>query len=266
LGLNDSVSIWDNALLDAKIWHARRGPKGARQFTYHATYAAVSPDAIDAGDGPIAVDRWAMWRIRRRDYGAADESLRAFADRVIGLSGLNLTLVTLPRGPFYGFNPVSFWMARDDASALRAVIAEVSNTFGERHFYLIRHPDLRPITPACKLMGEKVFHVSPFLPRDGAYTFRFDARHGKFGAWIDWSNGETSLRTSLTGQTRALTKRSAARAALIAPFQTMRIMALILYQALQLYIRGHRFYPKPDQMRPTLTPAESQPHVSSDAD
>ena len=266
MGIETGVSIWENALIDAKIWHARRGPKGARAFTYHAAYAALAPDTIDAGTGPIAIDRIGMWSLRRRDYGATGESLRQFADRVIGTAGLDLTLVTLPRGPFYGFNPVSFWMARDADHALRAVIAEVSNTFGERHCYLIRHPDHRPITPCCKITGEKVFHVSPFLPRDGVYTFRFDARDGHFGAWIDWSNGDTTLQTALTGKTRALTRASATRAALLAPFQTIRIMALIHVQALKLFIRGHRFYPKPVQLTPNLTQAESKPHVSSDAD
>lgn len=266
MGVDQRVSIWGGALLDAKIWHARRGPKGARQFTYHATYVAIAADAIDAGTGPIAVDRWAMWRIRRRDYGATGETMRGFAERVIGMPHLQLTLVTLPRGPFYGFNPVSFWMARDADQNLRAVIAEVSNTFGERHFYLIRHPDGRAITPSCKITGEKVFHVSPFLPRDGHYTFRFSDREGRFGAWIDWSNAETTLQTALTGKTRPLTRWSALRASLVAPFQTLRIMALILFQALQLYLRGHRFYPKPDQLRPTLTPAESPPHVAPNAD
>ena len=266
MGLKDRLSIWGGALIDAKIWHARSGPKGARQFTYHATYAAVPPDAVDAGIGPIAVDRWAMWRIRRRDYGAIGETMRGFAERVIGTPHLQLSLITLPRGPFYGFNPVSFWMARDTDQNLRAVIAEVSNTFGERHFYLIRHPDGHAITPRCRITGEKVFHVSPFLPRDGIYTFRFDAEDGRFGAWIDWSNNEARLQTSLTGKTRALTRGSALRASLIAPFQTMRIMALILFQALQLYLRGYRFYPKPDQLRPTLTPAESPANVAPNAD
>jgi uncharacterized protein len=266
MGVSGAQSLWSGALLDAKIWHARSDPKGARAFTYHATYAAVIPDQIDAQIGPIAVDRPALWQIRRRDYGAEGESLRRFADRVIGRRDLDLAIVTLPRNPLHGFNPVSFWMARAPQGALIAVIAEVSNTFGERHLYLVRHPDLRPITPSCRIAGEKLFHVSPFLPRDGGYTFRFDASDGRFGAWVDWSNGTTSLQTSLTGRTRPLTRASARRAALKAPFQSLRIVALIHWQALKLFARGYRFYPKPAPLTPTLTTAESPAHVSSDTD
>ena len=246
MGVSRAQSLWSGALLDAKIWHARSDPKGTRTFTYHATYAAVIPDQIDAQIGPIAVDRPALWQIRRRD--------------------LDLAIVTLPRNPLHGFNPVSFWMARAPQGALIAVIAEVSNTFGERHLYLVRHPDLRPITPSCRIAGEKLFHVSPFLPRDGGYTFRFDATDGRFGAWVDWSNGTTSLQTSLTGRTRPLTRASARRAALKAPFQSLRIVALIHWQALKLFARGYRFYPKPAPLTPTLTTAESPAHVSSDTD
>ena len=81
--------------------------------------------------------------------------------------------MTMPRMLGYVFNPVSFWFCRDRSGALRAVLCEVNNTFGESHCYLVHHDDLRPIEPDAWLDGRKAFHVSPFLPVEGGYRFRF---------------------------------------------------------------------------------------------
>ncbi|MCW5868707.1 MAG: DUF1365 domain-containing protein, partial [Candidatus Eremiobacteraeota bacterium] len=90
-----------------------------------------------------------------------------------------VVLVTGARFLGYIFNPVSFWFCRDRTGAVRAVLCAVNNTFGENHCYLVHHADYRPLRPDEWLDGRKVFHVSPFLPVDGTYRFRFrlDDRH-----------------------------------------------------------------------------------------
>ena len=65
------------------------------------------------------------------------------------------------------FNPVSFWLCLDAQDTLRVVIAEVSNTFGQRHSYLCYKDDLSPITANDRLCAQKIFHVSPFQPDRG---------------------------------------------------------------------------------------------------
>ena len=81
--------------------------------------------------------------------------------------------MTMPRLFGYVFNPVSFWFCRDRDGRLRAVLCEVNNTFGEHHCYLVHHDDRRPIEADAWLDGRKAFHVSPFLPVEGSYRFRF---------------------------------------------------------------------------------------------
>jgi hypothetical protein len=85
-----------------------------------------------------------------------------------------------PFRAFFGFvfNPVSFWFCHDRDGALRAVLAEVRNTFGDHHNYLVAHADQRPITAADTLTARKIFHVSPFFPVAGEYRFRFDLGAG----------------------------------------------------------------------------------------
>ena len=76
-------------------------------------------------------------------------------------------LQAFPRVLGYVFNPVSFWLCHDRAARC-ARACEVNNTFGERHYYLLAHPDARPIVRR-ELTARKVFHVSPFF-RVGATT------------------------------------------------------------------------------------------------
>ncbi|MFS4439536.1 DUF1365 domain-containing protein [Paracoccaceae bacterium GXU_MW_L88] len=262
-----TTDLWDGALIDAAIWHARAGDV-AREFRYGALYVALPIAALEAGRLPICPDQRGLWRLRRRDYGQRDGSpLDTFINTELAKADLahcDTTLVTMPRGVLHGFNPVSFWLARDDEGP-RAVLAEVSNTFGESHLYLCRHPDNRVIDRTDRLTGEKLFHVSPFLPREGRYVFRFDAGPGRFGAWVDWyGEGDTlKLQTSMTGKARALTPASLRRAALRRPLQPLRVTGLIHWQAAKLFSRGVKYRTKPPQLGTTSSEAtqSGRPHV-----
>jgi DUF1365 family protein len=91
------------------------------------------------------------------------------------------------------------------------VLAEVNNTFGERHNYLLAHADGRPIRDGETLERSKVFHVSPFMAVAGHYRFRFHARAGEDGnatwrlARIDHGDaGGDLLHTAISGNAEPL--------------------------------------------------------------
>ncbi len=262
------TAIWDGALMEARVWHGRSGDL-ARQFRYRVTYLALPLADFEADQLPVRPDRCGVWSVRRRDYGARDgTSMSAFIRDLLsdhGVKAAEVALITLPRTLGYGFNPISLWLARDD-QGLRAVLAEVSNTFGERHLYLCRHADNRVITESDRLAGDKLFHVSPFLPREGRYVFRFDVRPGRFGLWVDWigTDGVVRLGTSLTGSLRPLSRTRLQRASLRAPMQAQRVMALIHWQALKLFRKGIRYRTKPVQKNRTrsqVSDTTGGPHV-----
>lgn len=256
------TDLWDGALIDTGIWHGRSGDI-ARQFRYRSTYLALPLRPLEAGALAIKPDRRGVWTLRTRDYGARDgQSLSSFIAQQlapIGLEKADVTLVTLPRTLGYGFNPVSFWLARD-AEGLRAVLAEVSNTFGERHLYLCRHEDGRVISPSDRLSGEKLFHVSPFLPREGRYVFRFDTRSGRFGAWVDWigTDETVKLQTAMTGRTRKLSRARLRMAQLRAPMAAQIVIGLIHWQAVKLLRRGIVYRTKPEQLDRTRSDATTE--------
>jgi uncharacterized protein len=158
------------------------------------------------------------------------------ADRIL--------LMAQPRVLGHVFNPVSFWLCLQ-GDALRAVIAEVTNTMGDRHSYLCTRPDGAPLTPADTVEAQKIFHVSPFQPVAGSYRFRFDIRPDRIGIWIDHSNGEGGVYTNLIGPRRALTNAAILRTCLARPFGSRRVLALIHWQAVKLAVKGARFRRRP---------------------
>ncbi|MDX1434395.1 MAG: DUF1365 family protein, partial [Gammaproteobacteria bacterium] len=122
-------------------------------------------------------------------------------------------LQCFPRLLGYVFTPVSFWFCEDRAGATRAILAEVNNTFGERHAYLLAHADGRPIRDGDALGARKLFHVSPFFPVAGEYRFRFRAANGRRIARIDYADAAGPLLlTSLSGRAQPLTSGALAAA------------------------------------------------------
>ncbi|UWR22177.1 DUF1365 domain-containing protein [Sulfitobacter sp. S190] len=156
-----------------------------------------------------------------------------------------IDLLTQPRVFGHVFNPVSFWLCRAWDERLLAVIAEVTNTFGDRHSYLCHHSDGRAILPSDQLKARKILHVSPFQPVEGTYTFRFDITDSRIGIWIDYGREKGGLIATLTGKRQPLSNRSILRSLLRRPLGARRVLALIHWQAVKLWIKGATFRSQP---------------------
>jgi DUF1365 family protein len=122
------------------------------------------------------------------------------------------------------------------------VVAEVNNTFGQRHCYLLDHPAY-----GRELRADKVFSVSPFCQVEGSYRFRFmltpDLR--RTVARIDYDDADGPLiETSVSGSLQPLTATSVRRALLHYPAMTWNVLARIHWQALKLWIKRVPFIGK----------------------
>lgn len=158
---------------------------------------------------------------------------------------VTIELLAQPRVLGHVFNPVSFWLCRRADNELITVIAEVSNTFGDRHSYLCAHPDHRPIEPTDTMSATKILFVSPFQPVEGGYKFRFDISSKRIGIWIDYNRPGGGLIATLTGKRAALTNGSILHALLRRPFGARRVWALIHWQALKLWVKGAIYRSRP---------------------
>lgn len=154
-------------------------------------------------------------------------------------------LHTYPRVLGYAFKPVSFWYCHRPDGVLRAIVAEVNNTFGERHCYLLDGPTL-----GRELTADKVFHVSPFCAVQGQYRFRFMHAQRADGprtvVRIDYDDAQGPLlQTSVEGRLEAITPAALRRAVWQYPAMTVMVVARIHWQALKLWLKRVRFHRKP---------------------
>jgi uncharacterized protein len=239
-------------LLDARVFHARMRPR-RNQFRYGALYLVANVDALSLPrrEGLFSVDRTNLFSIRPSDYGDGVTPPARWIRNV--LDSWNVTeadgeawLMTMPRILGYAFNPVSFWFCFDRDGALRAVLAEVNNTFGERHSYLCFRDDHGPIGPQDTVLARKVFHVSPFIEVEGEYSFKFSATAERVAVSIDLSDGDgVLLRTSVGGLAAPLTSMRLLGALVRNPLFPLKVIALIHYQAAKLFLKGVRHFGKP---------------------
>lgn len=240
------------SLLTARVMHKRLFPK-ENAFHYGVYYLALP---LPAAPIPGHLASFDAKDLGYRDGRDPTPWVRA-ALTDYGLNALTATilLVTMPRVLGYTFNPVSFYLCCDGAGALRAVVCEVHNTFGEQHSYVCALPDHGPITATTWLEAKKVFHVSPFLTRTGTYKFRFDFRNDRLGVWIDYYDAEQKkqLVTALTGTFTPLNRQSLRRAFWSHPLVTLKSIMLIHWQAVRLVLKGLRIIRLPPQTKPTMT-------------
>lgn len=240
--------------LKGETFHGRKGAV-ENAFRYHVDYVLLDPETAR---GPWLFGRNArapvsLWD---RDHGGAPGQGRgvAWVREVLAEQGLpgaeDIKLLAQPRVLGHVFNPVSFWLCHDAAGALRVVIAEVTNTYGDRHSYLCHRDDLGPIQITDQIVARKIFHVSPFQPVEGSYRFRFDIRPERIGIFIDYTAGNGGLLATLVGKLEPLTTWGIVKASLARPLGSRRVLALIHWQALKLWWKRAPFRSRP------LPPAE----------
>ncbi|HEX5666680.1 MAG TPA: DUF1365 domain-containing protein [Hyphomicrobium sp.] len=249
----------ERGLLEARITHARFSPK-PYTLAHNLTYLHVPVDALPQLKRRfLARNGWGLFALNDRDYGNGGNDFgdwlrTAFTSVGATLPEGEITLVTLPRVLGFGFNPVSFWLCHNRSGALEAVLAEVNNTFGERHCYLCRKPDGSPISSDEEIVAEKVFHVSPFFPTDGEYRFRFIEKPDRVSIRIDlYREGARALTATIGGRLSTLTSRTLFKSFLRHPFPTLQVVLLIHYHAARLYMRGHKIFSKPTPPGPLVT-------------
>ena len=232
-----------------ETFHGRKGAvKNA--FRYSVDYLLLDPDTA-TGPALFSLNRANLMALHDADHGGPPGQGRgaAWARETLASHGhpvpAKLFLLAQPRILGHVFNPVSFWLAFDAQDRLTAAIAEVTNTYGDRHSYLCARPDQGPIAPEDRLTASKIFHVSPFQPVEGSYRFRFDIRPDRIGIWIDLDLPQGGLSTNLIGPRRPLTNPGILAAGLRRPFGSRRVLALIHWQALKLWWKGVPFRARP---------------------
>jgi DUF1365 family protein len=235
--------------LKGQTTHARKGTV-ANAFRYHIDYVLTDAETAPAGPRLFSRNRANLASLHDSDHGGAPHQGRGavWLRQMLAAQGLpqpaRIRLLAQPRILGHVFNPVAFWLCEDEAG-LRLVVAEVTNTYGDRHSYLCHRDDLGPITAADRLTAQKVFHVSPFQDIGGGYVFRFDIRPDRLNIVIDHDGPRGGLTATLTGALAPLTSAAILGAMGRRSFGSRRVLALIHWQALKLWWKGVPFRSRP---------------------
>ncbi len=234
-----------------EVRHTRLRPR-RHTFHYRAFFVRIAMHELtgkSAGNWLFGVNRRAALSIRELDHGDQSGSPDWLHD-LLRNAGLpkpdKLWLHAFPRVFGYAFKPVSFWFCHQGEEAPFAIVAEVHNTFGERHCYLLSKADASALKQGQTLTANKAFHVSPFCDVQGKYRFRFMNTTTRSCARIDYEDSQGPLlQTSLSGVLKPLTNQSALFALIAFPFFTFGVIAKIHWQALKLWRNKIPFRSKP---------------------
>ncbi len=228
------------------VMHRRLRP-AVNAFVYPVFYVQLPLADLAAVRRPLfSLDRFNLLAFHNRDHGPRDGSpllpwIRALLrERGLAVDG-EVVLQCFPRVLGYVFNPVSFWFCHDRSGQLIAVLAEVSNTFGGRHSYLL-HQGGQPLRDGQELRAGKAFHVSPFCDVAGGYRFRFHLQRNCPVVRIDYDDADGPLLlTSIAGRPRAWSTGALLAAFARMPVLTFGVLWRIHWQALKLWLKGVPF-------------------------
>ena len=228
------------------VMHRRLRP-AVNAFVYPVFYVQLPVRDLGAAKcGIFSVDKPNLLSFRSEDHGPRDGSpLLPWIENLLRQHGLpadgEIVLQTFPRVLGYVFNPVSFWYCHDRSGALIAILAEVNNTFGGTHSYLL-HRGGQPLRDGEEMTATKLFHVSPFNEVEGGYRFRFQLQRAVQLARIDYDDADGELLlTSISGKPRDWSAAALLGAFLRMPLLTLGVMARIHWQALKLWLKGVPF-------------------------
>jgi DUF1365 family protein len=241
------------SLYSAEVMH-RRFFTAAYRFRYRVFSLLLDIDSIDQAANATPVfsrNRFNLLSFYDRDHlPAGSRDLRGWAEHVLssyGLDGaaLKIRLLCFPRLLGWVFNPLSLWFCETAEGRPAAVIAEVRNTFGERHCYLLRPDPGQPEWP-LRDRHAKDFHVSPFIGMQASYDFELARPDQELRVLIrEFVGDRLMLIASQTGQRRPFTTRQLLWQTFRVPAQTLKVVGAIHWQALKIWLKGERYHRKP---------------------
>jgi uncharacterized protein len=259
-----------SCLYRGAVVHRRLKPFGHR-FRYRVFWLYLDIDEIPdlARRLPgFSHNRFNLTAFYDRDHGPGDgRPLRPWLEQRLRAAGIeaplgSVSLLCFPRLFGFVFNPLSVWYCFERAGRPLAILYEVSNTFGERHGYLIpwtAEPGVASVSQACS----KRFFVSPFFPATGRYRFALTLPEGAMSLSIMYDTVDgTALCAWQRGRRENLSAVSLAKAVLLYPLMTIKVIAAIHWHALRLWLKGARLQTRPPAPADSITVTHAAPAAS----
>ena len=249
-----------SCIYEGQVRHRRFSPR-RHEFSYRLYLMYLDLDEL-----PGLFDRYWLWSARRFNlawfrrsdhFGDASQSLKqSVREKLYQHTGVlaegPIRLLTHCRYFGFGFNPVSFYYCYDkDDTQVENIIAEVNNTpWGEQYCYVLtevdnvtetqgpgKHKQYKPV---------KDFHVSPFMPMNIDYDWRFNHPDQRLTVHMqNFIEADKLFDATLDLEYKPITSINMARVLIQYPVVTMKVVFGIYYEALRLILKKIPFYDHP---------------------
>ena len=245
-------------LYEGRIYHERFKPFN-HKFFYNLFFIKFPISKInELNTTVLSLNRFNLFSLYDKDYlDGSNRPLSLKIKEVLNREGVKaegeIYLQTTLRVLGYGFNPVSFWYIHDLNGQLEAILSEVNNTFGDRHYYLLQN-----FENYKKISTKKVFHVSPFFDIEGDYQFSFNPKSVSIN-YFDNKNHDYFFKSSIA-ETSVMdySSKNLLKMFFKHPLMSFVVMFRIHWQALKLYFKKAQFYRRPEPPREILTKEVAQ--------
>ncbi|WP_420546764.1 DUF1365 domain-containing protein [Curvivirga sp.] len=253
---------WNSKLYHGRVLHARLKPR-KHMLKYRICSFLFDLDELEKLDEKMwlfSFNKWNLLSFHNKDFGKGDKiGLREYvtetlANAKIEIGSGRIELLCYPRMFGYVFNPLSVYFCYDQEDQLAAIIYEVTNTFKQRHSYVIEVEIGKENN--VKQTCEKKFYVSPFIDMDAIYHFSIKPPKENIAVVINQHDQRGPLlKAMFTGKADKFSNLALAKMLLRYPLMTLKVIAGIHWEALHLWRKGVKLVERP------APPTDNMTHV-----
>ncbi len=235
-----------SAIYAGEVFHERFRPR-AHRLRYRVFQCLFDLDEIDAMAGWLRLfsrNRFNLFSFYDKDFGdRSGKPLRPQIEALMRQAGQEpdggpIRLLAMPRMLGHVFNPLSVWFCHRRDGSLATLIYEVTNTFKERHSYVIPVAEGQGSAARIEQACDKCFYVSPFMDLDMRYDFTVEPPMAGTKVVVAGSDGDGPLIVAaFGGGRRELSDGALIKAFLQHPLLTLKVVAGIHVEALWLFLK-----------------------------
>jgi DUF1365 family protein len=249
----------NSTLQPGSVFHQRVFPYN-HKFSYKSLSALIDLDELENINKLyfFSINKFNLFSFNFKDHGYRREEInpKDFIKKKIikGFKDTNnykIYIYCTPSFLGYVFNPISIYLCKNLENEIKYICYEVKNTHHEQHCYFIK---IKKTNKKIFSNLIKKFYVSPFLEMKLKYKFYLLNNNRRFLLNIDvYKKNQIMLKTGISSKDIKLNNISLIVNLFKNLFFAQKIMILIHYQAIKIFIKQKSFFSKPTKKNDTIS-------------